>query len=213
MTRYIAITLAAAFAAGACASGTRVESAGEIAPATPMNGAVLPAGTTLRVRLNESVGTRSSHEGDQFTTVVTEAVRASNGVDAVPEGSMLFGHVSGLHSANVPGEHAVIRLAFDSVRIRGESYPFDAMISEVNVTREQTDPTTAGVAKEAGVGAIAGAALGVIIGGAELSKIITGGLLGAAAGTVISLGTGSTQSVIPSGTRMTVRSTEQIRLR
>lgn len=213
MTRYIAITLAAAFAAGACASGTRVESAGEIAPATPMNGAVLPAGTTLRVRLNESVGTRSSHEGDQFTTVVTEAVRASNGVDAVPEGSMLFGHVSGLHSANVPGEHAVIRLAFDSVRIRGESYPFDAMISDVNVTREQTDPTTAGVAKEAGVGAIAGAALGVIIGGAELSKIITGGLLGAAAGTVISLGTGSTQSVIPSGTRMTVRSTETVRMR
>ncbi len=213
MTRYIAITLAAALAAGACASGTRVESAGEIAPATPMNGAVLPAGTTLRVRLNESVGTRSSHEGDQFTTVVTEAVRASNGVDAVPEGSMLFGHVSGLHSANVPGEHAVIRLAFDSVRIRGESYPFDGTISDVNVTREQTDPTTAGVAKEAGVGAIAGAALGVIIGGAELSKIITGGLLGAAAGTVISLGTGSTQSVIPSGTRMTVRSTETVRMR
>ncbi len=213
MTRHIAITLAAALAAGACASGTRVESAGEIAPATPMNGAVLPAGTTMRVRLNESVGTRSSHEGDQFSATVTEAVRASNGVDAVPEGSMLFGRVTGLHSANVPGEHAVIRLAFDSVRIRGESYPFDGMISDVNVMSEQTDPTKAGVAKEAGVGAIAGAALGAIIGGAELSKIITGGLLGAAAGTVISLGTGSTQSVIPSGTRMTVRSTDTVRLR
>jgi hypothetical protein len=213
MTRQIAITLAAALAAGACASGTRVESAGEIAPATPTNSAVLPAGTTMRVRLNESVGTRSSHEGDSFTATVTEAVRASNGVDAVPEGSMLFGRVTGLHSANVPGEHAVIRLAFDSVRIRGESYPFDGAISEVNVTREQTDPTTAGVAKEAGVGAIAGAALGAIIGGAELSKIVTGGLLGAAAGTVISLGTGSTQSVIPSGTRMSVRSTDTIRLR
>jgi len=213
MTRHIAITLAAALAAGACASGTRVESAGEIAPATPMNGAVLPAGTTMRVRLNESVGTRSSHEGDQFSATVTEAVRASNGVDAVPEGSMLFGRVTGLHSANVPGEHAVIRLAFDSVRIRGESYPFDGMISDVNVMSEQTDPTKAGVAKEAGVGAIAGAALGAIIGGAELLKIITGGLLGAAAGTVISLGTGSTQSVIPSGTRMTVRSTDTVRLR
>jgi hypothetical protein len=213
MTRHIAITLAAALAAGACASGTRVESAGEIAPATPMNGAVLPAGTTMRVRLNESVGTRSSHDGDQFTATVTEAVRASNGVDAVPEGSMLFGRVTGLHSANVPGEQAVIRLAFDSVRIRGMSYPFDGQISDVRVTTEQTDPTKAGVAKEAGIGAIAGAAFGAIIGGAELSKIITGGLLGAAAGTVISLGTGSTQSVIPSGTRMSVRSTDTIRLR
>ena len=207
MTRHIAITLAAALVAGACASGTRVESAGEIAPATPMNGAVLPAGTTMRVRLNESVGTRSSHDGDQFTATVT------NGVDAVPEGSMLFGRVTGLHSANMPGEQAVIRLAFDSVRIRGMSYPFDGQISDVRVTTEQTDPTKAGVAKEAGIGAIAGAAFGAIIGGAELSKIITGGLLGAAAGTVISLGTGSTQSVIPSGTRMSVRSTDTIRLR
>src|SRR5262245_66225107 len=112
MTRQIAIALAVALAAGACASGTRVESAGDIAPATPMNGAVLPAGTTMRVRLNESVGTRSSHEGDQFTATVTEAVRASNGVDAVPVGSMLFGRVTGLHSGNVPGERGVIRLAF-----------------------------------------------------------------------------------------------------
>jgi len=213
MTRHIAVTLAAALVAGACASGTRVESAGEIAPATPMNGAVLPAGTTMRVRLNESVGTRSSHEGDQFTATVTEAVRASNGVDAVPEGSMLFGRVTGLRSANVPGEQAVIRLAFDSVRIRGMSYPFDGQISDVRVATEQTDLTKACIAKEAGIGAVAGAALGAIVGGAELSKIITGGLLGAAAGTVISLGTGSTQSVIPSGTRMSVRSTDTIRLR
>jgi hypothetical protein len=200
-------------AAGACASGTRVESAGEIAPALPMNGAVLPAGTTMRVQLNESVGTRSSHEGDPFSATVTEAVRASNGVDAVPVGSMLYGRVTGLHPANVPGEQSVIRLAFDSVRIRGEAYPFDGTISDVRVATEQTDPTKASVAKDAGVGAIAGAALGVIIGGAELGKIITGGLLGAAAGTVISLGTGSTQSVIPSGTRMSVRSTDTVRLR
>ena len=213
MTRHIAITLAAALAAGACASGTRVESAGEIAPATPMNGAVLPAGTTMRVKLNESVGTMSSHEGDQFSATVTEAVRASNGVDAVPVGSMLFGRVTGLHQSAVPGEQAVIRLAFDSVRIRGASYPFDGAITDVNVQHEQMDPTKASVAKEAGVGAIAGAALGAIIGGAELSKIITGGLLGAAAGTVISLGTGSTQSVIPSGTRMSVRSTQTVRMR
>jgi len=213
MTRNLAITLAAALVAGACASGTRVESAGEIAPATPMNGAVLPIGTTMRTRLNESIGTRSSHEGDEFTATVMESVRASNGVDAVPVGSMLFGRVTGLHHSAVPGEQAVIRLAFDSVRIRGMTYPFDGSITDVNVQTEQTDPTKASIAKEAGVGAIAGAALGAIIGGAELSKIITGGLLGAAAGTVISLGTGSTQAVIPSGTRMTVRSTEQVRLR
>src|SRR5262249_17910168 len=97
MTRYIAITLGALVAAAGCATGTRVESAGEVAPATPLNGAFLPTGTTMRVRLNESVGTVSSHEGDEFTATVVDPVRAQNGVDAVPVGSMIFGRVTGLH--------------------------------------------------------------------------------------------------------------------
>ncbi len=173
---------------------------------------MLPTGTSMRVRLNESVGTVSSHEGDMFTATVVDAVRAQNGADAVPAGSMIFGRVTGVHHSAVPGEKSVIRLAFDSITVRGLSYPFDGTISEVNVQQELTDPTKASVAKEAGVGAIAGAALGAVIGGAELSKIITGGLLGAAAGTVISLGVGTEQTVIPSGTHMTIRSTEPVRL-
>lgn len=213
MTRQLPILLAAAVAASACMSRTRVESAGEVAPATPVTGAVLPTGTTMDARLNESVGTVSSHDGDRFTATVTRAVRAENGADAVPTGSTLFGHVSGLHHSVVPGEQSVIRMAFDSIRIRDRSYPFDGSISNVNVSSEQTNSTAASTAKEAGVGAAAGAVLGAIIGGADLSKIITGGLLGAAAGTVISLGTGTTQGVIPSGTIMTVRSTEAVRLR
>jgi len=55
--------------------------------------------------------------------------------------------------------------------------------------------------------------LGAIISGGDLSKIISGGLLGAAAGTVISLGTGSTQSVIPAGSMMTIRSTQPVQIR
>jgi len=213
MTRQLALSFAAMVAAAACASSTRVESAGEVAPATPITGAVLPSGTTMNIRLNESVGTVSSHEGDHFTATVAEDVRAENGADAVPSGSMVFGRVTGLHSSAVPGEQSVIRLAFDSIRVRDRVYPFDASISNVNVSHEQTNATNSSTAKEAAVGAVAGAALGAILGGAELSKIVTGGLLGAAAGTVISLGTGANQSVIPSGTRMTIRSTETVRLR
>lgn len=212
MTRYIAITLGALVAAAGCATGTRVESAGEVAPATPFNGAVLPTGTTMRVRLNESVGTVSSRVGDEFTATVVDPVRAQNGVDAVPLGSMIFGRVTGLHHAVVPGEQSVIRLAFDSIRVRGMSYPFAGEISQVNLQTEQTNPTNQSIAKTAGVGAVAGAALGAIIGGAELSHIITGGLLGAATGTVISLGMGTTQTVIPSGTHMSVRALEPVRM-
>ena len=213
MTRQLALSFAAMVAVSACSSSTRVESAGEVAPATPVTGAVLPSGTSLDVRLNQTVGTVSSHQGDQFTATVVDAVRAENGANAVPAGSMVFGRVTGLHASAIPGEQSMIRLAFDSIRVRDRTYPFDASISNVNVSREQTNATTSSTAKEAAVGAVAGAALGAILGGADLSKIITGGLLGAAAGTVISLGTGATQSAIPSGTRMTIRSTETVRLR
>ncbi len=212
MRRYMALSLSALVAAAGCATGTRVESAGDVAPATPLTGAFLPMGTTMRVRLNESVGTVSSREGDEFTATVVDAVRAQNGADAVPVGSLVYGRVTGVHHSAIPGEQSVIRLAFDSIRVRGLSYPFAGEISEVHMETELTDPTKASVEKTAGVGAVAGAALGAIIGGPALSHLITGGLLGAATGTVISLGMGTEQTVIPSGTHMMVRSIEAVRL-
>jgi hypothetical protein len=42
--------------------------------------------------------------------------------------------------------------------------------------------------------------------------MISGGLLGAADGSVISLGTGGTQSVIPAGSSMMLRSTQTVLL-
>jgi hypothetical protein len=213
MTKQLALALGGLIAIAACSQNARVESSGEVAPATPVNRNTLPAGTTINVKLNESLGTASSHEGDRFTTTVSDPVMAQNGTRAVPAGAMVFGHVSGIHSANLPTEQAVIRLAFDSLNFNGRAYPFDASISSVNVQNEATNATTSSTVKGAATGAAAGAVLGAIISGGDLSKIISGGLLGAAAGTVISLGTGGTQSVIPAGSTMTIRSTQTVPLR
>jgi hypothetical protein len=213
MTKQLALALGGLIAVAACSQNARVESSGEVAPATPVNRNTLPAGTTINVKLNESLGTASSHEGDRFTATVSDPVMAQNGTRAVPAGAMVFGHVSGIHSANLPTEQAVIRLAFDSLNFNGRAYPFDASISSVNVQNEATNATTSSTVKGAATGAAAGAVLGAIISGGDLSKIISGGLLGAAAGTVISLGTGGTQSVIPAGSTMTIRSTQTVPLR
>jgi len=213
MTKQLALALGGLIAVAACSQNARVESSGEVAPATPVNRNTLPAGTTINVKLNESLGTASSHEGDRFTATVSDPVMAQNGARAVPAGAMVFGHVSGIHSANLPTEQAVIRLAFDSLNFNGRTYPFDASISSVNVQNEATNATTSSTVKGAATGAAAGAVLGAIISGGDLSKIISGGLLGAAAGTVISLGTGGTQSVIPAGSTMTIRSTQTVPLR
>jgi hypothetical protein len=55
--------------------------------------------------------------------------------------------------------------------------------------------------------------LGAVLSGGELNKILLGGALGAAAGTVISLGMGDTEAVLPAGTRMTLQTTQTVSLR
>jgi len=213
MNKQLALAVGGLIAVAACARTARVESSGEVAPATPVNRNTIPSGTTMNVKLNESLGTTSSHEGDRFTAVVSDPVMAQNGATAVPAGAIVLGHVSGLHNPTLPTEQAVIRLAFDSLSFNGRTYPFDASISSVNVQNQATNPTTSSTVRGAATGAAAGAVLGAIISGGDLSKIISGGLLGAAAGTVISLGTGGTQSVIPAGSTMTIRSTQTVTLR
>jgi len=214
MTRYnLVLALGGLAAVAACSQNARVESSGEVAPAIPVSRNTLPSGTTMTVKMNESLGTTTSHEGDRFTATLTDPVMAQNGAQVVPAGAVVYGRVTGLHAANLPTEQSVIRLNFDSLSFNGRSYPFDASISSVNVQNQATNATTSSTVRGAVTGAAAGAVLGAIISGGELSKIISGGLLGAAAGTVISLGTGGTQSVIPAGSTMTIRSTQTVQIR
>jgi hypothetical protein len=173
----------------------------------------LPSGTTMSARLNQSLGTSMSHEGDQFTAIVVSPVVAQNGEVAVPAGATVYGHVTGVHTSAIPTQESVIRLDFDQIALNGTTYPFQASVSNVNVQNQPANATTGSVTKGAVTGAAAGAVLGAVISGGELSRIVTGGLLGAAAGTVISLGTGTTEAVIPAGSVITVRSTQGVQVR
>lgn len=208
----IAVITLAAFA-GACARGAQIQSsAGDVTPSTPVNANILPAGTSMTVQLDQTLGTKSSKVGDQFTATTTEPVIAQNGQTVVPSGAMVYGHVTGLHSPTITGENAYIRLDFDRLTFRGRDYPFDASINSVAVAGKTTGSTSSTV-RSATIGAAAGAVLGAIISGGDLDKILGGGLLGAAAGTVISLGRGEVESVLPAGSTLMVRSTETVAIR
>jgi hypothetical protein len=196
-----------------CAQTARVEAGGDVAAATPVNRNYLPVGTTMNVRLNQSLGTSSSHEGDAFTATVVDNVMAQNGAVAVPAGATVYGHVTGLHNSSIPGDRSLIRLDFDRINLNGRDYPLEASVASVDVQNQSTGSSSGSTTRGAVTGAAAGAVLGAIVSGGELSKIITGGLLGAAAGTVISLGQGGTQSVIPAGSTMTIRSTQGVQVR
>ncbi len=206
VTKFISIGVCGVALAG-CASHVAT-SGGEIATVTPANNRELPRGSVLEVRMNRSVGTRD-RIGDEFTATVTRPLIATNGQTVVPEGAMVYGHITGLHAGSV-NESSEIRLDFDKLAMRGRDFRFDADISNVKVKSEVNDEN---LARNAVTGAVVGAALGGILGGAEVSHLVAGGLLGAAAGTVVSLGTGPIEHTIPDGSDMTLVASRTINLR
>jgi hypothetical protein len=208
MYRNFVVLFAAAATLGACATGTKVAAGGDVAATTPATGSYLPAGTTMNARFDQAIST-SNHEGDTFSATVTDNVYASNGAIAIPAGAVLRGRVTGVHSGNI-NDPNVIRLNFETLDMRGSSYPFSGSVSNVTVKNGASNSTV----KDAATGAVAGAVLGAVLSGAELSKIVTGGLLGAAAGTVISLGKGdASTATIPAGSTVTIRSNEGVQVR
>lgn len=213
MRGYTTLLVASAMTA-ACATGTRVTTAGgELAPVTPPNGSWIPAGTSMVAKLNQSIGTESSRKGDTFTATVVNPVYAQDGFIAVPAGSLLRGRITGVHNSSIPGEQSVIRLAFEDIQMRGKTYPVTASISNVVVEKQVTPATSPSLVRNAVAGGAVGAGLGAVVSGADLSKMIAGGVLGAATGTVISLGSGGTEGVMPAGSTFTVRTNDNVRVR
>jgi N-acetylglucosamine kinase-like BadF-type ATPase len=72
--------------------------------------------------------------------------------------------------------------------------------------------TPAVEAREVVTGAAVGAALGAIIGG-DLRAALLGAFLGAGAGTVVSLGTGDVEPVLPEGTVLRIQTRDRVDLR
>ena len=192
---------------------TSVESTGDVAlSTTPADSRLLPSGSSLTVRLDQEIGTKVSKVGDTFSATVESAVTASNGETVIPAGSKVFGKVTGLDNSDHAGEAAAIKIDFERIEVRGQSHQLNAKVTATNVQTRGGDSRDETL-KKAGVGAAAGAVLGAVLSGGDLSKILLGGALGAAAGTVISLGAGDVEAVLPAGTRMTLQTTQNVALR
>jgi hypothetical protein len=197
----------------ACARQATIESTGDVAiSSSPADARSLPSGTTLDIRLDNEIGTKSSKVGDTFTGTVETAVVATNGETAVPAGTKVHGKVTGLDNSDRVGEPAAIKVDFERIVVNGRSQPLYAKVTATNLETRGQD-TRDETLQKAGVGAAAGAVLGAVLSGGDLDKILLGGALGAAAGTVISLGTGDVEGVLPAGTRLTLQTTRTVALR
>lgn len=196
-----------------CARQATMESTGDVAvSASATDSRSLPSGSTIDIRLDQELGTKSSKVGDTFTATVTTAVMAQNGATVVPVGSKVYGKVTGLDNSDRVGDAAAIKVDFERLEVGGTSHQLAAKVTATNLETRGAD-TRNETLKKAGIGAAAGAVLGGILSGGDLDKILIGGAIGAAAGTVISLGMGDVEGVLPAGTTMKLQTTRTVALR
>jgi len=166
-------------------------------PPPPPPPLVIPAGTSVIVRMGNTINTKTANPGDAFTGTLAHSI-AVNGVVAIRAGAGVAGTVV---DAKSPG------------RFKGEGYLSIALTS-INVkgvpTRIQTSAyaqTLKGKGKRTGAfvggGAGGGALIGGIAGGGKGALI--GGLVGAGAGTAGAAFTGNKELTVPAESVVTFK--------
>jgi hypothetical protein len=168
---------------------------------------VIPVGTNLKIRLEDSLSSKDSRVGDRFTATILDPVRFNEGT--------VTGHISSIQKSGKIKGHTSMNLAFDSVRLReGRSGTLHGYVTRVYGSNSGTADNEGGVesgsrtkqtVKRAGIGAAGGAILGAIVGGGKGAAI--GLILGGAGGAGSLAVQGSKELKLESGTELLVRVT------
>lgn len=158
---------------------------------------VIPAGTRLRVRLDQDLGSKISQPGQTFTATVANDV-VVDGQTVIPRGARAEGTVIDAKALGHFKGGALLELRLERVRTNWGSYPV-ATTTMVQAEKGKGSRT----AKFAGGGGAFGAIIGGIAGGGKGALI--GGLAGAGAGTAGSAMTGNKEIFLPAETLLTFR--------
>lgn len=170
-------------------------------PPVPVN-YTIPAGTHLRVTLNQDLGSKISQAGETFTATIADPVVVS-GRTVVRAGSPASGTVIDAKSLGRFKGQASLAIRLDQIRAGSQSYEVETSTIE-HVEKGKGKRT----AVLAGGGGGLGALIGGLAGGGKGALI--GGLAGAGAGTAGSAFTGNKEIVIPAETTLTFRLTRSV---
>ncbi len=154
----------------------------------------LPQGTTLSVRVGETIDTNVNRIGDVFHATLENAVNLDNRL-VLPRGTQLEGRVAESKSSGKFEGKA--NLALILTRIIDTNNSYDIQTNEITRESASRGKRTAGAV---GGGAALGAIIGAIAGGGRGAAIGAGA--GAAAGTGVEAATGSNQIKIPAETML-----------
>ena len=168
---------------------------------------LVPVGTDLKVRLNDTLSTKNSRIGDRFTATVIDPSRFDE--------ARISGRISSIQKSGKIKGRTSMNLAFDSVQLRDgrrgvlhgyvtRVYGDDAGKADEEGGVESGSRTNQTV-KRAGIGATVGAIVGGIAGGGKGAAI--GLIIGGAGGAGSLAVQGSKELKLESGTEMLVRVT------
>ena len=150
-------------------------------PAPVFTEVTVPSGTTLAIELKTSHSADTSRVEETVRGVLRRAVLV-DGVEVVPAGAAVTGHITAADRAGRVKGRARLALRFSSVVIDDA----DTAIATAAIAREAAGTKKEDAAK-IGIGAGAGAVIGAIAGGKK--GAVVGGAVGAGAGTGVVLAT------------------------
>jgi hypothetical protein len=168
---------------------------------------LVPVGTDLKVRINDTLSSKDSRIGDRFTATVIDPSRFDE--------ARVYGHISSIQKSGKVKGRTSMNLAFDSVELRdGRKGVLHGYVTRVYgddsgradeeggvESKSRTNQTV----KRAGIGATVGAIVGGIAGGGKGAAI--GLIIGGAGGAGSLAVKGSKELKIESGTEMLVHVT------
>ena len=168
---------------------------------------LVPVGTDLKVRINDTLSSKDSRVGDRFTATVVDPSRFDE--------ARVTGHISSIQKSGKVKGRTSMNLAFDRIELRdGRKGVLHGYVTRVygddagkadNEGGIQSGSRTNQTIKRTGIGAGVGAIIGGIAGGGKGAAI---GLIVGGAGGAGSLAIkGSKELKIESGTEMLVHVT------
>ncbi|MGH9502352.1 MAG: BON domain-containing protein [Terriglobales bacterium] len=139
-------------------------------PPPPPKKVTIPSGTTLAVRLVDTIDSETSQAGQTFHATLDSPL-AYEGEVAIPSGYDVEGHIVDVKSAGKFAGQSVLALQLDRISAGGKYYNL-----QTDQYRRQGSSRGKNTAEKVGAGAGIGAIIGAIAGGGK------GAAIGAAAG-------------------------------
>lgn len=171
-------------------------------PPPPPPPLVVPAGTSVVIRMGNTIDTKTANTGDSFTGTLAQPI-AVDGVVAIPSGAGVAGTVVESKSPGRFKGAGDLAITLTSINVRGVPTTI-----ETNTYVQSVKGKGKRTAVMAGGGTGAGALIGGLAGGGKGALI--GGLIGAGAGTAGAAFTGNKDLQVPAESVVTFKLSNSI---